>query len=52
MGSNAREWADSAELSRLRETVEALVREQGRATDVGELLKDGYEALPRCLPGK
>jgi hypothetical protein len=34
----------------LRSYVEALARQDGRGTNVEKLLKDGYEALPGCLP--
>jgi len=42
--------AQSEELELLREYVEGLVVRDGRSSDVKELLKDGYEALPQCLP--
>jgi hypothetical protein len=33
----------------MRTYVEGLVRQEGRPSDVGEILKGGYEALPTCL---
>jgi hypothetical protein len=36
----------------MRGYIEELSRREGKPSDVGELLKDGYEALPRCLPEK
>jgi hypothetical protein len=49
-GTTTQRWAGSEELDRLRAYVERLSRREGQPSDVGELLKDGYEALPRCLP--
>jgi hypothetical protein len=43
-------WAAGAELKSLRTAVEALARAQGQSTNIAELVRDGYEALPRCLP--
>jgi hypothetical protein len=51
LGIPAQGWAGSEELELLRDYVERLAREEGRPSDVDALLKDGYEALPRCLPG-
>jgi len=39
----------SEELELMRQYLEGLVARGGRSSDVNELLKDGYEALPRCL---
>ena len=50
LGLSARQWASSEDLALLRGYLEELSRQQGRAPEVSELLKDGYEALPRCLP--
>ena len=50
LGMTTRRWASSEELELLRGYVEELSRREGKPSDVGELLKDGYEALPRCLP--
>lgn len=50
LGTTTQRWAGSEELERLRDYVERLSRKEGRPGDVGELLKDGYEALPPCLP--
>ena len=49
LGTTTRRWANSEELELLRDYVEELSRREGKPSDVGELLKDGYEALPRCL---
>ena len=46
----AQSWAGSEELELLRDYVRELAQQGGRPSDVDELLKDGYEALPRCLP--
>jgi len=43
-------WTRSDDLELLRSYVETLVRQDGRSTNVDELLKEGYEALPGCLP--
>jgi hypothetical protein len=43
-------WAGSSELELLRDYVERLSRKEGEPAGVAELLKDGYEALPQCLP--
>jgi hypothetical protein len=50
LGTSAQPWASSEELERLRGYVEELSRREGKPSDVDALLKDGYEALPRCLP--
>ena len=50
LGTTAQRWARSEELALLRGYVEELTRREGKSSDVDELLKDGYEALPRCLP--
>jgi mono/diheme cytochrome c family protein len=50
LGTTTQRWAASEELERLRAYVEALSRDEGQPSDVAELLKAGYEALPRCLP--
>ncbi len=50
LGTTTGRWASSEELELLRGYVEELSRREGKPSDVGELLKDGYEALPRCLP--
>ena len=43
-------WTGSKELEGLQAYVAALVGRQGRAADPAELVKDGYESLPSCLP--
>jgi hypothetical protein len=48
-GDAIEHWAASAELKSLRKSVEALARAQGQPTDIIQLVKDGYDALPRCL---
>ena len=50
LGMTTQRWASSEDLELLRGYVEGLSRQEGRPSDVSELLKDGYEALPRCLP--
>ena len=50
LGMTTQRWAVSEELDLLRAYVEGLSRREGRPSTVAELLKDGYEALPRCLP--
>jgi hypothetical protein len=50
LGTTTQRWAASEELERLRAYLEGLSRRDGQPTDVGELLKAGYEALPGCLP--
>jgi hypothetical protein len=50
LGTTTQRWARSEELEQMRGYIEELSRRQGKPSDVGELLKDGYEALPRCLP--
>ena len=50
LGTTPQRWTDSAELERLRGYVERLSRTEGMPSDLGDLLKDGYEALPQCLP--
>jgi len=50
LGITTHRWAGSEELAMLRTYVEGLSRRAGQAATVVELLKDGYEALPRCLP--
>ena len=48
LGTTTHRWKDSEELEQLRAYVEGLVRDEGMT--LMELLKGGYEALPRCLP--
>ncbi len=50
LGTTTHRWADSEELELLRAYVEGLSRQEGQPSTVAELLKEGYEALPRCLP--
>lgn len=50
LGTTTHRWAGSEELELLRAYVEGLFRREGQPSTVAELLKDGYEALPRCLP--
>jgi len=50
LGTLPQRWARSDELELLRNYVKKLSRQEGRPTNVDELLKDGYEALPACLP--
>jgi hypothetical protein len=50
LGTTTQQWAGSEELERLRAYVEGLSRQEGQPSEVGDLLKAGYEALPRCLP--
>jgi hypothetical protein len=50
LGTTAQEWRRSEELKLLRAHLEELSRQEGHSSDVAELVKDGYEALPQCLP--
>jgi hypothetical protein len=50
LGTTLERWTRSDDLELLRSHVEALARQDGRPTNVEELLKEGYEALPSCLP--
>jgi hypothetical protein len=50
LGMTTRRWARGEDLELLRSYVEELSRREGKPSDVDELLKDGYEALPRCIP--
>jgi hypothetical protein len=50
LGTTSHRWEGSDEFERLRIYVEGLARQQGLPSDPAELLKGGYEALPRCLP--
>jgi hypothetical protein len=50
LGTTTHRWTDSEELELLRAYVERLARKEGQPSTVAELLKEGYEALPRCLP--
>ncbi|HTS52041.1 MAG TPA: hypothetical protein VMH26_02105, partial [Burkholderiales bacterium] len=50
LGTTTSRWAGSAELELLRAYIEKLARREGQPSAVEELLKRGYEALPRCLP--
>jgi hypothetical protein len=50
LATTTRQWASSDELEVLRAYLEGLARQEGLSSDPGELLKDGYEALPKCLP--
>jgi hypothetical protein len=49
LGTSLSHWASGAELEQMRAHIENLMREQGRPTEMAELLKDGYETLPGCL---
>jgi hypothetical protein len=49
LGTTSHSWPQSEELAMMRTYVEGLVRQEGRPSDVGEILKGGYEALPTCL---
>jgi len=51
LGTTTHRWAGSEELEKLRAYVEGLSLRDGQPSTVAELLKEGYEALPRCLPG-
>jgi hypothetical protein len=50
LGATTPQWTGSEDLEQLRAYVEELSRREGRPSDVGELLKGGYEALPPCSP--
>ena len=50
LGTTTQRWAQSEDLKGLRAYLEGLSRREGRRSDVAELVKDGYEALPACLP--
>ncbi len=50
LGMTTQRWAGSSELELLRDYVERLSRKEGEPAGVAALLKDGYEALPQCLP--
>jgi hypothetical protein len=50
LGTTTQRWARSEELEQMRGYIEELSRREGKPSDVGGLLKDGYEALPRCIP--
>ena len=50
LGTTTQRWARSEELEQMRGYIEELSRREGKPSDVGGLLKDDYEALPRCLP--
>lgn len=50
LGTTTHRWAGSEELELLRAYIEGLSGREGHPSTVAELLKDGYEALPRCLP--
>jgi hypothetical protein len=49
LGTTTRQWANSEELEVLRAYLEGLTRQAGLPSDPGELLKHGYEGLPKCL---
>jgi hypothetical protein len=49
LGSTDR-FAHGKALEAMRSYIEELSRNLGQPTDLTTLLKDGYEALPRCLP--
>jgi hypothetical protein len=51
LGTTMHAWSGSADLERLRAYIEGLVVQDGRPADLVELVKDGYESLPGCLPG-
>jgi hypothetical protein len=50
LGTTMHAWTGSADLGQLRAYIEGLVVQDGRPADMVELVKDGYESLPRCLP--
>ena len=50
LGTTAQRWAASEELQRLRAYLERMSRVEGEPSAALELLQDGYEALPQCLP--
>jgi hypothetical protein len=50
LGTTTQRWAGSEELRLLRAYLEGVSRREGRPSDVDELVKEGYEALPTCLP--
>ena len=50
LGTTAQRLAASEELELLRSYVERLSQAEGKPSDAGKSLKDGYEALPPCLP--
>ena len=50
LGTTTHRWVGSEEFELLRTYLESISRQQGQPSNVSELLKDGYEALPRCLP--
>ena len=52
LGTTAQQWAHSPELEGLRAYVEALSRASGQPSDIAAASKNGYEALPRCLPAE
>ncbi|HZP92135.1 MAG TPA: hypothetical protein VFB20_04545 [Burkholderiales bacterium] len=51
LGTTMHRWSGSEEFEQLLAYVEELSRQDGRPATVAALMKDGYEALPRCLPG-
>jgi len=50
LGTTAQRLPASEELELLLSYVERLSRTEGKPADAAKLLKDGYEALPPCLP--
>jgi hypothetical protein len=50
LGMTTHRWTDSETLEQLRAYVEGLSRRDGQPSNVAELLTNGYEALPKCLP--
>jgi len=51
-GTTSQRWANSEDFEQLRSYLEELSRRGGHSSDVNELVRDGYEALPRCLPAR
>ena len=49
-GLSAELRMESEELELMRQYLDGLVAQGGRSSEINELLKDGYEALPQCLP--
>jgi hypothetical protein len=52
LGMSLSQWTQSAALAQMRKHLEALTRAQNRPVELKELLRDGYEALPACLPAQ
>jgi hypothetical protein len=51
LGTTPQRWAESEDLKLLRAYLERLARPEGPPPDLAELVKDGYETLPRCEGG-